>query len=99
MIVPMVLCGLSYYLRSGWTAADIAGRSGGLSWWIGGCWLPTFVPSVMLLYSVRKRDRDTGIVAADETHNAALLHSDGEEGRSLRSGSDPFASFRQNLMI
>jgi len=65
MIIPMVFCALSYALRAGWMAADFASQiispdtnfESGVGWWVGCCWLPTIIPSIMLLYSIRKRDR------------------------------------------
>jgi len=63
-LVPMVLCTTCYALRATWLfwlfvtmpkTSNLADRYG-IAWWIGFCWIPTFVPSTMLLYSARKRD-------------------------------------------
>ncbi|KAL7537000.1 hypothetical protein ACHAXR_007533 [Thalassiosira sp. AJA248-18] len=91
MIIPMIFCSLSYALRSGWMAADFASRivspettfEEGVGWWVGNVWLPTFLPSIMLLYSIRKRDREPGSVDA-------LNHSPDAEPLL----SDPFESFQ-----
>ena len=93
MIVPMVLCALTYGLRSGFLAADFAIRilrpatifEAGLGWWVGNCWLPTFIPSMMLLYSFRKRDTESALTAYDPL----LRTSSGDRF------SDPFQSFHQ----
>ncbi|KAL7550317.1 hypothetical protein ACHAWF_013556 [Thalassiosira exigua] len=95
MIIPMVFCALSYFLRSGWMAADFASRivapastfEAGVGWWVGNCWVPTIVPSIMLLYSIRKRDRDPGSfdgVSSSPASAAPLL-------------DDPFQSFQQTF--
>ena len=89
MIIPMVFCGLCYALRSGYMAADFASRivkpdttfEAGVGWWVGNCWLPTLIPSTMLLYSIRKRDRD-------ET----MLQSPHPEAHD-----DPFQSFQRTF--
>ena len=63
-LVPMVLCSVCYSIRAIWLfclfvtmpkTSSLADRYS-LAWWIGFCWIPTFVPSTMLLYSARKRD-------------------------------------------
>ena len=76
-------------------AADFASRiispettfEAGVGWWVGNCWIPTFVPSIMLLYSVRKRDQEPGDVP--DTLLPASPHSD--------AAGDPFQSFQQVL--
>ncbi len=95
MIVPMVFCALSYGLRSGFMAADFALRilhpgatfEAGVGWWVGNCWVPTFIPSMMLLYSFRNRDNTTELIGAGSD---PLLKRNDEEGIS-----DPFQSFHQ----
>lgn len=95
MIIPMVFCALSYALRAGYMAADFASRivnpdttfEAGVGWWVGNCWLPTLIPSTMLLYSIRKRDRDRGD-GVPET----ILHSPNSE-----SHADPFQSLYQTF--
>lgn len=64
-LVPMVLCTICYSIRAMWlfvlfvsmpkTMSHLAERDS-LAWWIGFCWIPTFLPSILLLYSARKRD-------------------------------------------
>mmetsp|Transcript_19467 Transcript_19467/g.41637 ORF Transcript_19467/g.41637 Transcript_19467/m.41637 type:complete len:360 (-) Transcript_19467:182-1261(-) len=97
MIIPMIFCALSYLLRSGWMAADFASRlvspettfEQGVGWWVGNCWVPTFIPSIMLLYSIRKRDREPGSIdGVPET----LLQSPNAE-----MPADPFQSFQQTF--
>jgi hypothetical protein len=93
MIIPIILCALSYALRSGWYAADYASRltdpsvnfETGAGWWIGNVWIPTLVPSLCLLYSVRKRDREPGSI---DGVSESLLPGD-----ALREEDDPFRSF------
>mmetsp|Transcript_11992 Transcript_11992/g.25540 ORF Transcript_11992/g.25540 Transcript_11992/m.25540 type:complete len:361 (+) Transcript_11992:125-1207(+) len=97
MIIPMVFCALSYALRSGWMAADFASRivspettfEAGLGWWIGNCWIPTFIPSIMLLYSIRKRDRETGSMDSARENLIQSPHAE--------SLGNPFQSFQQAL--
>lgn len=97
MIIPMIFCSLSYFLRSGWMAADFASRlvspettfESGVGWWVGNCWVPTFIPSILLLYSIRKRDREPGSIdGVPET----LLQSAHPERQV-----DPFQSFQQTF--
>ncbi|KAL9184458.1 hypothetical protein ACHAXT_002544 [Thalassiosira profunda] len=98
MIVPIVFCGLCYALRAGWMAADFVSRiqspettfEAGLGWWIGNCWIPTFIPSVMLLYSIRRRDREPG----EGMGEPLIQSSQAQDGVSLL---DPFQSFSQTL--
>ena len=100
MIIPMVFCALSYALRSGWMAADFASRivspevtfEAGVGWWVGNCWIPTFVPSIMLLYSIRKRDREP-VESIGITNT--LLHSPQSSESDLHA--DPFQSFHQTF--
>lgn len=104
MMIPMIFCSLSYALRSGWMAADFASRylspettfEAGVGWWVGNCWIPTFVPSIMLLYSIRKRDRETdssiingGVPPSSSPHHA------GAASEPLLA--DPFQSFQQTF--
>lgn len=98
MIIPMIFCSLSYLLRSGWLAADFASRivspettfESGVGWWVGNCWVPRFVPGIMLLYSIRKRDREPGSVdGVPETLLRSPPHLEGP--------ADPFQSFQQTF--
>mmetsp|Transcript_24774 Transcript_24774/g.44513 ORF Transcript_24774/g.44513 Transcript_24774/m.44513 type:complete len:350 (+) Transcript_24774:79-1128(+) len=97
MIIPMIFCALGYALRSGWMAADFASRilspdttfEAGVGWWVGNCWVPTFIPSMMLLYSIRKRDREPGSI---DGVRGALLQSPHAE-----AVGDPFQSFQQTF--
>ena len=73
-LLPMLLCSVCYGLRSGCMLTyELESRTptysrDSLFWWIGFSWLPTLIPSLMLLYSTRKRDvhlgdhHDTSIV-------------------------------------
>lgn len=103
MIIPMIFCSISYALRAGWLAADFASRilspsttfEMGVGWWVGNCWIPTFIPSIMLLYSIRKRDREsTGSmdVTPDPTAEGSSTNNDATE--ALLTPSDPFESFQ-----
>eukprot|EP00985_Skeletonema_marinoi_P008166 scaffold3636_cov88-Skeletonema_marinoi.AAC.4 len=95
MIIPIFFCALSYALRSAWMAADFASRilrpdstfESGLGWWIGNCWIPTIVPSMMLLYSIRKRDREPGMI--DGVSETLLQRINAEP----QDYDDPFQSF------
>jgi len=98
MIIPMIFCALSYALRCGFMAADFASRitspattfEEGIGWWAGNCWVPTFVPSMMLLYSIRKRDREPGsIFGVPETYHQS------PQSETL---GDPFLSFHQTFI-
>lgn len=96
MIIPIIFCALSYALRSGWMAADFASRilrpdstfESGLGWWIGNCWIPTIIPSMMLLYSIRKRDREPGMI--DGVSETLLQRINDAEPQDY---DDPFQSF------
>jgi hypothetical protein len=96
MIVPIILCALSYALRSGWYGADYASRikepsntfETGVGWWIGNVWVPTLIPSLCLLYSVRKRDREPGSI---DGVSDSLLKGDQLGGTS----NDPFKNFNR----
>lgn len=99
MIIPIFFCALSYALRSAWMAADFASRilrpdttfETGLGWWIGNCWIPTIVPCVMLLYSIRKRDREPGMI--DGVSETLLQRINAEP----QDYDDPFRSFHTLL--
>ena len=95
MIISIIFCAASYALRSAWMAADFASRISrpntnfetGLGWWIGNCWIPTIIPAMMLLYSIRKRDREPGMIdGVSET----LLQRINAEPQDF---DDPFRSF------
>lgn len=96
MIIPMVFCSLSYALRSGYMAADFASRivspettfEAGVGWWVGNCWLPTIIPSISLLYSIRKRDVAPSVGGGPD----APLRSPRSEGLG-----DPFLAFHQTF--
>ncbi len=70
MMIPMICTALSYALRCGWMTADFVSRiqdplkpfETGLGWWLGNVWIPTLIPCVSLLYSIRKRDREPGSI-------------------------------------
>lgn len=98
MIIPMVFCALSYFLRSGFLAADFATHvinksnntgnfEAGVGWWIGYCWIPTLIPSIMLLYSIRKRDR--------ESPGDGAVYMILQSPNSVGSHEDPFRSFQR----
>jgi hypothetical protein len=68
-LLPMLVCALCYAIRAttllweewkiilGTSNAIITTRSRkSLVWWIGFTWIPTLLPSIVLLYSTRKRD-------------------------------------------
>mmetsp|Transcript_17537 Transcript_17537/g.25952 ORF Transcript_17537/g.25952 Transcript_17537/m.25952 type:complete len:359 (+) Transcript_17537:178-1254(+) len=66
-LLPMVLCGVCYGLRAIWLLSTLfqnrartpTQERDSWSWWIGFEWLPTLIPSLMLLYSTRKRDEQS----------------------------------------
>ncbi|KAL3764550.1 hypothetical protein ACHAWO_007921 [Cyclotella atomus] len=97
MLFPIVCCALSYALRAGWYGADYVSRiqdpnttfETGAGWWIGNVWIPTLIPSLCLLYSVRKRDREPGSI---DGVSESLL-----KGDYLMSGknNDPFRNFNR----
>lgn len=94
MIIPIILCAICYAMRSGWYAADYASRLSdpdttfetGVGWYIGNVWIPTLIPSLCLLYSVRKRDREPGSI---DGVSERLLNRDHIADES----NDPFTSF------
>lgn len=96
MIAPEILCALSYALRSGWYGADYASRlqdpsntfETGAGWWIGNVWIPTVIPSLCLLYSFRKRDREPGSI---DGVSESLLKRDALSGTT----NDPFRNFNR----
>ena len=98
MIIPIFFCAISYALRSAWMAADFASRilrpkstfESGLGWWIGNCWIPTIVPCVMLLYSIRKRDREPGMIDGVSEALLTRINGNGEH----HDYDDPFRSFQ-----
>ena len=64
-LLPMTLCSLCYATRSICLVLQVSAmpstpthsaRRSHPAWWIVFVWIPTVVPSVMLLYSARKRD-------------------------------------------
>lgn len=80
-LVPMVLCAICYAIRAIWLfclfvtipkTANLPNHRYGVAWWIGFCWIPTLVPSTMLLYSARKRD-PTPDQQQDDAHLAHPL--------------------------
>ena len=63
-LVPMALCCICYMVRAVWLVrlfvtmpktSNLADRYG-VAYWVGFIWIPTMVPSTMLLYSARKLD-------------------------------------------
>jgi hypothetical protein len=105
MLFPIVCCAVSYAIRSGWYGVDYYYLSSssrtqddsttnttferGAGWWIGNVWIPTLLPSLCLLYSVRKRDREPGSI---DGVSESLL-----KGDYLMSGknNDPFRNFNR----
>mmetsp|Transcript_11612 Transcript_11612/g.13258 ORF Transcript_11612/g.13258 Transcript_11612/m.13258 type:complete len:370 (-) Transcript_11612:400-1509(-) len=76
---PMLISCLAYATRFVWLIATYMDqdRRDGWAWWISFSWTPTIVVSIMLLYSVRKRDSivefemieneiDTNVVGSSE---------------------------------
>lgn len=61
-LLPMLLCATCYGVRAGCLFAfELESRTPtyareSLAWWVGFTWIPTLIPSLMLLYSTRKRD-------------------------------------------
>lgn len=101
MMIPMIFCALSYALRSAWMATDFTSRiispdtnfESGVCWWVGNCWLPTIIPSIMLLYSIRKRDRvvESSSSSSDGRTKTLVKSSDAE------THANPFQSFQQTF--
>lgn len=97
MIIPIIFCALSYAIRSGWYAADFVSRltapgntfETGVGWYVGNVWIPTLVPSMCLLYSIRKRDRDPGSI--DGVSDVLL------QPRTAEDVDDPFQSFNRTF--
>jgi hypothetical protein len=67
-LLPMILCFLCYATRAIWLLEQFVEMPSTLvtsrsrtdpAWWIGFVWIPTLLPSLMLLYSARKRDVPT----------------------------------------
>lgn len=80
MLIPNIVCGACYLLRSLWMVAGYIHvrshrRSGdfeaGVGWWVGNVWVPMFLTSVILLWSTRKRDRGANFI--DGVSDATLL--------------------------
>lgn len=100
MMIPMIFCALSYALRSAWMAADFTCRiispdtnfESGVGYWVGNCWLPTIIPSIMLLYSIRKRDRIVEPSGSDGKTKTLIKSSDAE------AHANPFQSFQQTFL-
>ena len=96
----MIFCALSYALRSAWMAADFTCRiispdtnfESGVGYWVGNCWLPTIIPSIMLLYSIRKRDRIVEPSGSDGKTKTLIKSSDAE------AHANPFQSFQQTFL-
>ena len=91
-------------------AADFASRivspettfEAGVGWWVGNVWLPTFIPSIMLLYSIRKRDREEPGYASvgigisptmSSSSTSPLIQSDSYHAQL----GNPFEAFHQNM--
>jgi hypothetical protein len=79
-LLPMILCALCYTTRSLWLIQQFAQMPSAPThsahrshpgWWIGFVWIPTLLPSAMLLYSARKRDPMPSI--GDESYSSPLL--------------------------
>lgn len=72
-LLPMLSCSTCYAIRSGWLYSyELQFRTPtysreSLFWWIGFTWIPTLVPSLMLLYSTRKRDIAADYHGSDNT--------------------------------
>lgn len=96
-LAPMILCVICYTVRAVWLVclfismpitSNLANRYG-VAWWIGFVWIPTLVPSTMLLYSARKRD-PTPVDNDRLTH--PLLPTPGPPAEAFIS----FRKFREN---
>jgi len=73
-IVPMMVSCFAYALRCGWLIAAYIDqdRRDSWAWWISFVWAPTLAVSIVLLYSVRKRDsavQEFTAVESDSNHN------------------------------
>eukprot|EP00541_Cyclophora_tenuis_P018784 CAMPEP_0116565962 /NCGR_PEP_ID=MMETSP0397-20121206/14183_1 /TAXON_ID=216820 /ORGANISM="Cyclophora tenuis, Strain ECT3854" /LENGTH=160 /DNA_ID=CAMNT_0004092781 /DNA_START=366 /DNA_END=848 /DNA_ORIENTATION=+ len=78
-LLPMAICAMCYAIRSIWLLAQLTQSSPTvtasrkhLARWFWFVWFPTMVPTVTLLYSVRKRDPRINTESGDEP----LLPSD-----------------------
>ena len=99
MIIPMIFCALSYALRASWMAADFVSQTvdpdanfeSGAWWWVCNCWLTAIIPAIMLLYSIRKRDRVSEPFAKDGMA-APLVESPETEVLA-----NPFRSFQRTF--
>lgn len=62
-LAPMILCAACYSTRAVWLLCTFLRMPTrplpdrfGVFWWVCFVWIPTLIPSVMLVYSARKRD-------------------------------------------
>lgn len=89
-LLPMMLCSICYGLRSGCLFVyELESRTPtysreSLLWWIGFSWVPTLIPSLMLLYSTRKRDIGMGY-HQDSTSVPLLLSPPGPPAEAFVS--------------
>mmetsp|Transcript_51925 Transcript_51925/g.62426 ORF Transcript_51925/g.62426 Transcript_51925/m.62426 type:complete len:367 (+) Transcript_51925:40-1140(+) len=61
-ISGMIICAICYMVRGIYVIIHLAGISYETDWmyWMGAVWIPTVVPSIILLYAFRRRDRLPG---------------------------------------
>lgn len=99
-LVPMVLCTVCYTIRSIWLfvlfvklpkTSHLVNRCS-MAWWIGFCWIPTFVPATMCLYSARKRDPTPDQIRQDDHLAHPLLPTPVPPAEAFIS----FRKFREN---
>ena len=104
---PMILSCLAYASRFGWLiiAYKDQDRRDSWAWWISFAWTPTIVVSIVLLYSVRKRDSAVDFEAIENNatvDNDVVGSSDGNNNlqESLLRPQPPeeaFRAFHHNL--
>jgi hypothetical protein len=93
-VLPMMLCCTCYSVRAVWLVVGElryeyftpTSQRYSLAWWIGFTWIPTLVPSLLLLYSTRKRD----VMTDSATTPLLLLSPPGPP-------AEAFVSFQRHL--
>jgi len=104
-LLPMILCCLCYLLRAVWLLVRLITNKRRIpnverihwSWWIGFEWIPTLIPSIMLLYSTRKRDmeiRNNNNMEDNNNSTPLLLHRN-NNGSSNGPPVEAFVNFQR----
>lgn len=95
---PMIISSIQYSTRFVWLVVAFMNedKRDSWSWWISFSWIPSIVLSIVLLYSIRKRD---SIAEFEVIENNVVVDSDGNNNNAATSSNEDNSNDLQQSLL